>query len=201
MPRDEPRPDLLVEHEQRQEPESELVAAAELVTEAVVEAIPELSAPVAEEVVDLDSLAADELVAALQQIPLVAIAAVVQTEQKAPAVAADQVREETPLAVEVKAPPAVAATPASAPAPAIAATPAPAPAPADAQPAAAKSEREWVALIESLRVDVERIRTKGGEKPAAPKKDEAKTTTKGDATKSGTATATDAKDEKKTEKK
>ena len=75
---------------------------------------------------------------------------------------------------------------------------------ADADSAPARSEREWVALIESLRHDVERLRSERAEKPA--KKTAAHRTPRSEATRAetaraGAARADDARSEGRSDKK
>jgi hypothetical protein len=83
-------------------------------------------------------LAVDELIAALQLMPLAAIEVTAEDDWMAP------VREEPKRVPESPEQFADDSSPA---------------------PVAAKSEREWVALIESLRLDVERLRVERSEKP------------------------------------
>jgi hypothetical protein len=90
-------------------------------------------------------IAVDELMAALQLMPLAAIEVTGQDEWIAPVPNEPQRAAETP-AYRIDEPEADAAA-------------------SPLAPAAAKSEREWVALIESLRHDVERLRVERAEKP------------------------------------
>jgi hypothetical protein len=83
-------------------------------------------------------LAVDELIAALQLMPLAAIEVTAEDDWMAP------VREEPKRVSESPEQFANDSSPV---------------------PVAAKSEREWVALIESLRLDVERLRVERSEKP------------------------------------
>jgi hypothetical protein len=83
-------------------------------------------------------VAVDELIAALQLMPLAAIEVTAEDDWMAP------VREEPKRVSESPEQFADDSSPA---------------------PVAAKSEREWVALIESLRLDVERLRVERSEKP------------------------------------
>jgi hypothetical protein len=83
-------------------------------------------------------VAVDELIASLQLMPLAAIEITTDDEWMAPVLDEPQRVSERPDQFADDASPA---------------------------PAAAKSEREWVALIESLRHDVERLRVERAEKP------------------------------------
>jgi hypothetical protein len=99
----------------------------------------------------------EELMAALEALPLAAIEVPEDDERTSPALAdlesivvqpnwviEDPHGDEIDLTTELKGADGQPAAP----------------------PAAAGSEREWVALIESLRHDVERLRTERAEKPA-----------------------------------
>jgi hypothetical protein len=91
--------------------------------------------------------ALEDLIAALDAMPLAAIEATSPDEWIAPVVSSEPASPVQKLeAVAPRAP-----EPEVQPAPA---------------PTATRSEREWVALIESLRHDVERLRNERGEKPA-----------------------------------
>src|SRR5439155_19539601 len=96
-----------------------------------------------ESVTDADAewATVDQLMAALQVMPLAAIEATAEDEWIAPIREAEKVTEKAQSAPDAVAKPE---------------TPAP----------SAKSEQEWVALVESLRLDVERIRTGRADQPA-----------------------------------
>jgi hypothetical protein len=136
------------------DPEPEIAAPAEIVHEAavVVAKSKETVAAKSKETVAAKSkemvaasgvkkdewVAVDELIAALQLMPLAAIEVTAEDEWIAP------VLDEPQLVAERQEHLADDSSPA---------------------PAGAKSEREWVALIESLRHDVERLRVERSEKP------------------------------------
>ena len=158
-----------------------------------------LPAPMADVVNTSEQAAVDDLIAALEEIPLAALQVtegsdwgppsaedpesvlagmsidlqefvqdptdppvpVTDSEPAEAMVSAAETIESTAAAFDAVAPPIAAPPQAATPAPAV-----PAPEPAHI---GGKSEREWVALIESLRHDVERLRNERAEKPAAAK--------------------------------
>jgi hypothetical protein len=144
---------------------------------------PELRVSAAASPVQDEWEALEELIGALDAMPLAALQATAEDEWIAP----------------VATPPEA---PVQAAAPILAAEPMvsemqPDAAEADAAPAPARSEREWVALIESLRHDVERLRSERAEKPV--KKATAHRTPRAEATRPAAAAGADgARSDKKT---
>ena len=128
------------------EREPETVAPAEIVREPVRVAAKRTETVAAKNVeknvekeIEKDEWASvDELIAALHLMPMAAIEVTAEDEWIAPILAAPQHVADRPEQLDDDSSPA---------------------------PAGAKSEREWVALIESLRHDVERLRVERSEKP------------------------------------
>jgi hypothetical protein len=134
-------------------PEPEMAAPAEIVREPARAAAKRPEAVAGKKVdknveknvekdVEKDEWASvDELIAALQLMPMAAIEVTAEDEWIAPILAEPQRVADRPEPLDDDSSPA---------------------------PVGAKSEREWVALIESLRHDVERLRVERSEKPGRP---------------------------------
>jgi hypothetical protein len=151
-------------------PVEALAAAVEDTTPPASATIVPMVATAAESAVDAEWATVDELIAALQVMPLAAIEATEEDEWLAPVRHPEGVSEEPERVLDEPDPaawPGLESLAANAPAaPDAAQKVAHGVAKAEAPAPAGRSEQEWVALVESLRHDVERIRTERADQPA-----------------------------------